>query len=124
TGYSLAAQALAIQQMEQARSAIYDPSIVPVKNELTNLNLKAWTYSAGVLKGYSAAILDLPVTGTNVAWATNYVTVRMIWASTNPPVSVQMVQVDTVWSFSGWGTRKFFTNSVANYYAPDNPEIL
>lgn len=124
TGYSLAAQGLAIQQLEQARSAIYDPSITPVKNELTNLNLNAWSYSSGVLKGYSTAILDLPVTGTNVVWATNYVTVRMIWASTNPPVSIQMVQVDTVWPFTGWGTRRLFTNSVANYYAPDNPEAL
>ena len=36
-GYSLAAQAIGIQQIEQARSGVWDYSIS--KNELTNLNL-------------------------------------------------------------------------------------
>src|SRR5215470_8330511 len=58
-GYNLAAQALAMQQIEQAKSAVWDGS----HNEFTNLVLMSW------------AILDLPRNGTNKVYATNYVTV-------------------------------------------------
>lgn len=122
SGYSLAAQALAIQQLEQARSAVYDPSVTPVKNEITNLNLNGWTYAGGVWSGYSWTNLDLPTSGSNYVRATNYVTVSMIWITTNPPVTIQMVQVNTVWPFTWGANTRLFTNTLASYYAPDNPE--
>jgi hypothetical protein len=103
SGYSLAAQALAIQQLEQARSAKWDVLSVPAVNEITNIPTK------------TATIMDIPYAGTNYTWATNYVTISPITLSTNPPVSVYLVRVDTVWRTRGLN----FTNSIANYFAPD-----
>jgi type II secretory pathway pseudopilin PulG len=123
TGQSLAAQALAIQQLEQARSAIWDNSLE--KNEMTNLNLLGWTYntSTRVGKGYSYATLDLPIAGTNYVRATNYVTITQLTNVTGlPAVKLQMVQVDTVWRFLAFGGPRLFTNTVATYYAPDNAD--
>jgi type II secretory pathway pseudopilin PulG len=121
SGQSLAAQALAIQQLEQARAALWDES--QTKNELTNLNLSGWTYdtSTKVGKGYSWANLDLPIAGTNYIRATNYVTVTLLTNVTGlPAIKVQMVQVDTVWRFLGFGGTRLYTNRIATYYAPDN----
>ena len=121
TGQSLAAQALAIQQLEQARSAIWDNSLE--KNEMTNLNLLGWTYNAstGVGKGYSYATLDLPISGTNYTRATNYVTITLLTnVSGLAAIKLQMVKVDTVWRFLGFGGNRLYTNTIATYYAPDN----
>lgn len=126
SGYSLAAQALAIQQLEQARSAIWDNSLG--KNEVTNLNLIGWSQQIvnglPVVKGYSWGILDLPYNGgtNNAVRATNYVTIRRVFLNniTNPPVQIQMVQVDTVWPFHGFAGRRLHTNTTVNYFAPDN----
>src|ERR1017187_5619444 len=60
TGFSMAAQAAAIQQLEAAKCAVWDPSQNPVKDEICQL-----TKTTSVL-------LDLPVTGTNTIYATNY----------------------------------------------------
>ncbi len=120
--YSLAGQSLAIQQLEQARSAVWDPSIG--KNEITNLNLVGWSYnnSTKTGRGYSWAVLDVPISGTNVLHATNYVTVELLYlnGSTMPPVQVYMVRVDTVWRFSAGLQNQFFTNTACTYLAPDN----
>ena len=120
-GYSLAAQAIGILQIEQARSGVWDYSIN--KNELTNLNLFSWNYNATtkVGTGYSTNVLDLPVSGTNVVVATNFVTVKMLNLTGSPNVQVQMVTVDTVWPFLTLhqGTR-LFTNRTASYFGPDN----
>lgn len=130
SGYSLAAQALAIQQLEQGRSAVWDYSAGNTRNELTNLNLinRSYNTSTKTATGYSWGILDLPYSGTNVIRATNFVTVRMFYLNNvaNPPVQLQMMQVDTVWPFSVGTTLKYFTNTVATYFAPDNrdPETL
>ena len=107
SGYSLAAQALSIQQLEQAKSAVWDTRSYPVKNELTNI------------AAVSAAVLDIPISGTNLVWATNYVTIAPLNLSTNPPVTVYFVRVDTVWPFRWRKTTRYHTNSVANYMAPD-----
>jgi type II secretory pathway pseudopilin PulG len=121
-GYSLAAQGLGIQQIEQARSAVWDTSIG--KNEMTNLTLMGWTYNAatGVGTGYATNMLDLPVSGTNTVYATNYVTLKMFWVNgvSNPPVQMQMLTVDTVWPFKSYSGTRLFTNRTATYYAPDN----
>ena len=120
TGYQLAAQALSIMSLEQARAAVWDQSLG--KNEITNLNLSAWSYSAGVMQGYSWTNLDLPISGTNAVRATNYVTVSMLYlnGSTNPPVQVQMIKVDTVWPFLWGDVNRFYTNTISTYCAPDN----
>ena len=121
SGQSLAAQAQATQQLEQARSAMWDDSIA--KNEMTNLNLMAWTYNAatGVGSGYSWTNLDLPITGTNAIPATNYVSFRVLTNVTGlAAVKLQMVKVDVVWNFRGFGSSRLYTNTLATYYAPDN----
>jgi type II secretory pathway pseudopilin PulG len=122
SGYSLAAQSLAIQQLEQARSAVWDP--VLGKNEITNLNLSGWSYDGGTRtgRGYSWGTLDLPIAGTNVMTATNFVTVQMIYLNNtmNPPVQVHMVRVDTVWNYSAGRIKRPCTNTVCTYLAPDN----
>ena len=107
SGYSLAAQALAIQQLEQARSAKWDVLDTPVVDEVTNLPL------------VTATTLDIPISGTNRVIATNYVTLRTIMISSNPVVSVHLVRVDTVWPFTKGHSTVYFTNSVANYISPD-----
>lgn len=103
SGYSLAAQALAIQQLEQARSAKWDVISVPSVNEITNIARMTW------------ANMDIPYSGSNYIRATNFVTISPITLTTNPPVSVYLVRVDTVWQARG----VVYTNSIANYFAPD-----
>ena len=122
TGYSLAAQALAIQQIEQARSAVWDPALG--KNEITNLSFgSTWSYNAStrVGKGSSWTNLDLPVSGNRFTRATNFVTISMLTNVTGAPgVSLQVVQVDTAWPFMINGKYRLFTNSICTYLAPDN----
>ena len=119
-GYSLAAQAIGIQQIEQARSAVWDYSIN--KNELTNLNLLSWTYNATtqVGTGYTTNVLDVPVSGTNIVVVTNFVTVKMLNLTGFANVQVQMVTVVTVWPFQSYSGRSVFTNRTASYFGPDN----
>jgi len=107
SGYSLAAEALANQQLEQARSAKWDVLDSPEVDEITNL------------PAVSVAQLDLPVSGSNYVWATNYVTIRTISVADNPPASVHLVKVDTVWPFTRGRQTVLFTNTVADYFAPD-----
>lgn len=128
--YSLAAHALAMQQMEQTRAAKWDQLANPPVDELVGSNFV-----------HQVNILDIPVTGnalagtlalqfpralTNCAvivdqastngitfvFATNYVS---IWnVTTNPPL--KGVRVDCVWSFMGRSTH---TNTVVTYRGPD-----
>jgi prepilin-type N-terminal cleavage/methylation domain-containing protein len=102
-GYNLSAQALAIQQIEQAKSAKWDST----GNEFTNLN------------NLTAAVLDIPISGTNQVWATNYISVALVPVSASPPVNVYFVKVDTQWPFMRRGQKVYFTNTVACYYARD-----
>lgn len=119
-GFALAAQATGIQQIEQARSAVWDNSIS--KNEITNLNLLGWTYNAAtrVGTGYTTNVLNLPVSGTNIVVITNYVTVKMLNLTGFTNVQVQMVTVDAVWPFTRWGVTSLYTNRTATYYGQDN----
>jgi type II secretory pathway pseudopilin PulG len=109
TGYALAAQGLAIQQLEQARAAAMDPN-GPVC-ELTNLA------PSGVARTFG--ILDLPVSGTNCVWATNYVGIKLVTNSVAPLVTVYMVRVDTVWPLVRNGVTRYYSNTAASYYAED-----
>jgi type II secretory pathway pseudopilin PulG len=116
SGYALAAQNLANQQIEQARSALWDTSVGT--NQLFSLNLLGTNISAGVFRGYSTNVLDLPISGTNAVMVTNFVWIRPITLATN--VSVYMVQVDTVWPFHRFKGLCYFTNSAATYVAQDD----
>ncbi len=125
TGYSLAAQQLGIQCLEQTRSAVWD--IALGKNEITNLNLinYSWNATTLTLTGYTTNILDVPYSSTNYVMATNFITVQTIYANnaTNVPVQLQVVRVDTVWMFQDWknySSQTLYTNSIGTYMAPDN----
>ena len=127
SGYSLAAQSLAIQQIEQARAAAWDPATG--NNQITNLTLfgRSYNSSSQTWSGYATNILDVPYSSTNVVRATNYVTIQLINCNNtnNPLVQLYMISVDTVWPFyyrsfnKGSGTY-YFSNVVSTYLAPDN----
>ena len=106
SGYSLAAQAQAIQQLEQARSAVW--GIYPAKDEIANVPM-----TNVVVK------LDVPITGNNYVYATNYLTRRIITNSTTPLVLIYFLKVDCVWSMTRGGTKVVYTNTVGVYYGPD-----
>ncbi|MGA2867413.1 MAG: prepilin-type N-terminal cleavage/methylation domain-containing protein [Verrucomicrobiota bacterium] len=109
TGYALAAQGLVMQRLEQARAAAMDPNGSVC--ELTNI-------APGGATNF-AAVLDLPVSGTNYVWATNYVGIRLITNSVNPLVTVYMVRADTVWPLARNGVVRYFSNTAACYYSQD-----
>jgi len=123
TGYSLAAQALAVKQLEQARSATWDPANPngPVV-QIYSLLLQNSNLTSRVLTGYTWTNLDLPSAGNTASLrATNYVTVKPVVNNPSGNWSNIMVRVDTVWQFT-WKKTKLYTNTVCTYLAPDNKE--
>ncbi len=120
SGYSLAAQALAIQQVEQVRSAQWD--LFKSICEITNIAMNSLTNSGTVISGFTWTNLDLPYAGSNYIRATNFVTVKLFYAnnSTNIPVMMRMTEVDTAWPFTWGTTTTIFTNKIVTYCAPDN----
>ena len=98
-GRSLAAQPLALQGVEQARAAKWDPQAWPSVDELAPTNFVEVT------------TLDLPVAGEPI-YATNFISVTMV--SDNPPL--RQIRADCVWSFLG---RGLFTNTVITLRCPD-----
>ena len=99
SAYTFAAQTLALQPIEQSRAARWDPYAgVPI-DEVTNL------------PAITTNILDIPVAGTNIVYATNRTWVRTI--STVPPL--KEIYVECTWRFLNRGV---FTNSVLTYRAP------
>ena len=102
SGSSLAAQALAVQRLEQTRAARWDTEAGVDQVITANFPTQSLPF-------------DLPMAGTNVLYATNYTTITSI--STNAPL-LKMIQVDCVWRWNR--TSRIFTNSVATYRAPDN----
>ncbi|HYG34553.1 MAG TPA: hypothetical protein VEC99_07205 [Clostridia bacterium] len=105
SAYSLAAHSLALQGVEQARAAKWDPLAWPPIDEL------------GVTNYLQTAQLDVPVTGGNPTWATNYVSITTILG--NPPL--RQLRADCVWSLPSRGTvvRGPFTNTVISLRAAD-----
>ncbi len=125
TGYSLAAQSLADETIEQARASLWDPAETPPVNEITNLNLRNMTFyvtnGTSYWTGNSTNILDVPYESTNsFVMATNYVTIQMINVSTYTNVQVEVVQVQTVWPFYIRAQNLLFTNTVTTIISPDN----
>jgi len=106
-GYNLSAQAQAIQMVEEAKSAKWDDSSC----ELTNLfpgNLRITTN-----------LMDLPISGTNRMYVTNYGSLTWVTISSNPPAVVAFIKVDAVWKYRRKDTDMVYTNTVATYFAKD-----
>lgn len=103
SGMSLAAQAMALRQVEQFHAAKWDTQSTPPVDQTTNIPSPV------------VSILDLPISGTNVVWATNSCTVTNFTISANPLAVIKMITVNTVWRFNG----VLFTNSIVDYRAPD-----
>jgi type II secretory pathway pseudopilin PulG len=102
SAYSFAAQSMAIQRLEQARSCKWDPDATPTVDQLTSDQFPTVVWP-----------LDIPMTGSNVVYATNYTTITTI--STAPPL--KMISVETVWPFTL--SKRLYTNAIVTYRAPD-----
>ena len=105
SAHSLAAQSLASQGAEQARSARWDPQQWPQKigpGQADELGLTNYVQTNA---------LEVPINGILVI-ATNFISITT--ASTNPPL--RQIRSDCVWEFMG---RGLFTNSVILLRAPD-----
>jgi len=104
SAYSLAAQSLAMQGVEQARAAKWDPQAWPAVDELGVTNLT------------QEEPLDVPAVGEPV-WATNYVSVTTV--SLDPPL--RQLRADCVWMFKGRpaGIAGPFTNTAVTLRAAD-----
>jgi hypothetical protein len=101
SSYYTAAQSLAMQRLEQTRAAKWDLQAEPQIDNLVSSNFPK-----------SIEILDIPITRTNVVYATNLTTITTI--STNPPL--KMIRVDCSWNYAG---HRLFTNTVVTYRSPD-----
>jgi type II secretory pathway pseudopilin PulG len=101
SSFSLAANSMAMQQMESIVAATWVVSGTAKTNIFSPL-----------LTNTQVNALCVPSSGTNLVYGTNYATVTQL--STNPPYV--MVSVSCVWSFMGMGN---FTNTVAVLRGPD-----
>jgi type II secretory pathway pseudopilin PulG len=105
TAYSLAAQSMAIQRMEQTRAATWDPrgsgkdDVISANFPVTNI------------------IMDLPQTGTNIPYCTNITTITRI---TTNNIDMKLVKVEAIWFFR-WSNKRtsMHTNTIMTYRAPD-----
>lgn len=126
SGYSLAAESLGMEQIEQARQASWDAiSGSGGHNNLTKLNLLGGNLSTNnstgtiTLTGYMTNILDIPYATTNFVIATNFVTCQILnlYGDINQ-AQICMLRVDTVWPFSytynDRSTKQatYFTNTI------------
>ncbi len=102
SAYSFAAQCMAMHRLEQTRACRWDPEATPAVDELVAANFPALT-----------SVLDVPMSGTNIMYATNYTTISTISASPQ----VRMIRVDSVWRFINGRT---YTNTIATCRAPDS----
>lgn len=101
SAFSFAAQSMAMQRLEQTRASKWDPEATPVVDELVGSNFPALV-----------SILDVPMSGSNYVYATNFTTISTI--STAP--MLRMIKVDSVWRFIN---GRLYTNSIATCRAPD-----
>ena len=103
SAYSLAAQSLAMQGVEQARGAKWDPKSWPSVDEL------------GLTNYTQVDILDVPVSGQPVR-ATNYISVTVV--SQDPPL--RQLRADCVWNLrNGLRSRGPFTNTAVTLRTAD-----
>jgi len=107
SGFSLAAQAAGVQQLEAAKAAVWDPLETPVKDEIN------------LLPTTTSVLLDLPVTSTNYVYATNYTTIALLTNAALLTASNYIITVNTVWPFMWKNQTVYYTNTLVCYYAPD-----
>ena len=101
SAYSFAAQSMAMQRLEQTRACKWDPESTPAIDELVSANFPTLI-----------SILDVPMNGSNIMYATNITTISTI--STTP--KLRMISVESVWGFIN---GRVYTNSIATCRAPD-----
>jgi len=104
SAYSFAAQSLAHQAIEQARTAKWDPQNYPAYDDL------------GVTNFTRVEILDVPLSGPPVL-ATNYVSITTV---TNSP-EIRQLRADCVWVLVTryHGAAGPFTNTAVSFRASD-----
>lgn len=95
-----AAHSLAIRRLEQTRAAKWDTQSYPLVDQVVESNFPP-----------SIDILDIPISGTNISYATSFVSIILI--SSNPPY--KLITVNTTWGIKG----KSYTNTVMAYRAPE-----
>jgi type II secretory pathway pseudopilin PulG len=98
---SLAADARAMERIEETRSATWDTSSWPVVDQLVATNFPVKTVT-----------LDLSGSGTGITYATNFTQISQI--STNP--FLKRIRVDCVWLFGG---SQLVTNSIETCRSPN-----
>ena len=103
SAFSLAAQALATQRLEQTRAAQWEPRQSPPLDELVTNNFPTVPTNR----------LDMPISGTNITYATNFTTITDLQPVVGYPL--KMIRVDCVWSFR----QRAYTNTIVTYRAPD-----
>jgi len=105
SAYSLSAQSLALEGVEQLRAAQWNPQAWPPVDELGNTNF------------VQIEQLDASGASGQQVLATNYISV--ITVSTNPPL--KQLRTDCVWMMPGRGAKKYgpFTNTVITTRATD-----
>jgi hypothetical protein len=101
SGLSLAAEALCVRQMEQVRAVLWDTQNVPITDDTTNIPTR------------SVMILDIPIAGSNVVYATNTFTISNYTQA--GPSYFKMITATTTWAWNG----KVYTNTLVNYRCPD-----
>lgn len=99
-GLSFAANARAMERIEETRSAKWDTASWPVVDFLVASNFPSKT-----------VMLDLSGTGTETTTATILTTISQI--SSNPPL--RSIRVDCVWNYK----TRFVTNTIETCRAPD-----
>ena len=104
SAYSLAAQSLAMEGVEQARAAKWDPQAWPPVDEL------------GITNYTQVDQLDVPVSGQPIL-ATNYISITTV--STVP--ALRKLRADCVWMLTSRPQSACgpFTNTVITYRAVD-----
>lgn len=100
SGLMLAASALALQRVEETRSAIWDTASWPVTDQLFATNFPAKTVT-----------LDVSGDGKVTTTATVYTDISQI--STTPPL--KRIRVDCVWQYRN---ATWITNSIETCRAP------
>ena len=98
---SLAANARAMQRVEETRSAKWDLSSYPPVDELVATNFPD-----------QVVLLDLSGSGAQATYATNTTWISQISAA--PPL--KRIRVDCVWRFNG---KQLVTNTIETCRAPD-----
>ncbi len=98
---SLAANAKAMERIEETRSARWDTSIWPAVDEVVAANFPG-----------KLVILDQSGSGGGILYATNITHISQI--SADPPL--KGIRVDCIWTFRG---TMVFTNTIETCRAPD-----